>query len=73
MKKMIICKTEFIDLELTSIYLHCITDKLNEAHMKIKFEAWYICLAHEVNALIILQLSLICIKIKSGNNELCQD
>ena len=30
------------------------TNKLNEAHMNIKFEAQYICLAYEVNALLIL-------------------
>jgi len=53
MKKVIICKTEFIDEE----YIHIFTlqtNKLNEAHVKIKFEEWYRCLAYEVNALLIL-------------------
>jgi len=29
-------------------------NKINEAHMKIQFEVQYICLAYEVNALVIL-------------------
>jgi len=34
-------------------YLYIAKNKMNEAHMKIKFEVWYKCLAYEVNALLI--------------------